>query len=86
MSEPRRTPHGAGKSGGAQPTELMGIGIQFVAVLLAFLFAGKWLDERLGTSPWLLMIGVFLGFGLSLLYIYRKLAIDPKDPRKGGKQ
>ena len=85
MSEPCRTPHGTGKSGGPQPTELMGIGIQFVAVLLAFLFAGKWLDERLGTSPWLLMIGVFLGFGLSLLYIYRRLAIDPKDPRKGGK-
>ena len=85
MSEPRPTPRNAGQSGGQDPKALMGIGVQFVAVLLAFLFLGKWLDERLGTSPWLLMIGVFLGFGLSLLYIYRRLAIDPKDPRKGGK-
>lgn len=84
MDEPRRTPPNAGKSTGPRPADLAGIGVQFVAVLLVFLFLGKWLDERLGTSPWLLMIGVFLGFALSLLYIYRKLAIDPKDPRKGG--
>ncbi len=85
MDEPRRTPPNAGKTGAPKPADMMGIGVQFVAVLLAFLFLGKWLDERLGTSPWLLMIGVFLGFGLSLLYMYRRLAIDPKDPRKGGK-
>ncbi len=85
MSEPRPKPSKSAQTGGQDPTALMGIGVQFVAVLLVFLFLGKWLDERLGTSPWLLMIGVFLGFGLSLLYIYRKLAIDPKDPRKGGR-
>ena len=82
MSEPRATPP---KPRGPQGADLMGIGVQFVAVLLAFLFLGKWLDERLGTSPWLLMLGVFLGFALSLLYIYRRLAIDPKEPRKGGR-
>ncbi len=85
MNEPRPTPGKAGKPTGPRPAELTGIGVQFVAVLLAFLFAGKWLDERLGTTPWLLMLGVLLGFGLSLLYIYRRLAIDPKDPRKGGR-
>ena len=85
MDEPRRTPPNAGKSTGQRPADMAGIGVQFIVVLLAFLYAGKWLDARLGTSPWLLMLGVFLGFGLSLLYIYRKLAIDPKDPRKGGK-
>lgn len=85
MDEPRRTPPNAGKSTGPRPADLAGIGVQFIVVLLAFLYLGKWLDARLGTSPWLLMLGVFLGFGLSLLYIYRKLAIDPKDPRKGAK-
>ena len=84
MDDPHRTPPDAGKTGAPKPADMMGIGVQFVAVLLAFLFLGKWLDELLGTSPWLLMIGVFLGFGLSLLYIYRRLAIDPKEPPKGG--
>jgi F0F1-type ATP synthase assembly protein I len=85
VDEPRRTPPNAGKSTGPRPADLAGIGVQFIVVLLAFLYLGKWLDARLGTSPWFLMLGVFLGFGLSLLYIYRKLAIDPKDPRKGAK-
>ncbi|HYW06189.1 MAG TPA: AtpZ/AtpI family protein [Longimicrobium sp.] len=85
MSENDSMPPRGGKQAARPAADLMGIGVQFVAVLLAFLFAGKWLDERLGTSPWLLMGGVFLGFGLSLLYIYRRLAIDPKDPRKGGR-
>ncbi|MBW3571836.1 MAG: AtpZ/AtpI family protein [Gemmatimonadetes bacterium] len=42
-------------------------------VLVAFLFAGKWLDDRLGTEPWLLMAGVFVGFGLSVYWMYRRL-------------
>lgn len=51
----------------------MGLGLQFVVVLLVFLFAGKWADEKLGTSPWLLILGVFLGFVLSVLSMYRRL-------------
>lgn len=85
MSEPRATPPKSGKSRGPQPSDLAGIGVQFVGILLIFLYAGKWLDQRLGTTPWLLLLGVMLGFALSLLYIYRRLAIDPKDPRKGGR-
>ena len=37
------------------------------AVLLAGpavgFFAGQWADGKLGTDPWLQMIGVFVGFG-----------------------
>lgn len=65
--------------------DLAGIGIQYVATLLAFLFAGRWLDGKLGTAPWLLMGGVFLGFALGTLYIYRRLAIDPKQPPREGR-
>ncbi len=60
----------------------MGLGIQFVAVLLAFLFAGQWLDEKLGTKPWLLILGVFLGFILSVLYMY--LRLNEANRKKGG--
>ena len=63
-------------------TELAGIGIQFTLVLLAFLFGGRWLDQRLGTEPWLLLAGVFLGFGLSTLWMFRRLqARGGKGPR-----
>ena len=71
-ADPEARPRGGGPP---QGTELAGIGIQFTVVLLAFLFGGKWLDDRLGTEPWLLMGGVFVGFGLSLLWMLRRLRV-----------
>lgn len=58
------------------------VGIQFTVTILAFLFGGRWLDARLGTSPWLLIGGLFLGFVLGTLWIYRRLVVDPQ----GGKR
>ncbi len=69
-----KSPGPGGRGGGGQdPSQLAGIGIQFGVVLVAFLFAGKWLDDRLGTEPWLLMAGVFVGFGLSTAWMYWRL-------------
>lgn len=77
----KANPRGPGgtKGGGQDPAQLAGIGIQFGVVLVAFLFAGKWLDGRLGTEPWLLMAGVFVGFALSVLWMYRRLVVRDKD-------
>lgn len=55
------------------PTELAGFGVQFVVSVLLFLYAGRWLDTRLGTSPWLLLLGTFLGAGAAFYSLYRKL-------------
>ena len=60
---------GAGPSGG----EFAGLGLQFAIALIGGLYAGQWMDRRLGTAPWFLMIGVFLGAGLSFYSMYRKL-------------
>jgi F0F1-type ATP synthase assembly protein I len=62
-----------GGKGPLQGMELASLGLQFTLVLLAFLFLGRWLDDRLGTEPWLLLAGVFAGFGLSTLWMYRRL-------------
>ncbi|HWK90017.1 MAG TPA: AtpZ/AtpI family protein [Longimicrobium sp.] len=70
-----------GGRSGADPAQLAGIGIQFGVVLVAFLFAGNWLDRRLGTQPWLLLAGVFLGFGLSVLWMYRRLVVRDREKR-----
>ena len=53
--------------------QFAGIGIQFAASILLFLYVGQWLDRKLGTSPWLLIAGVFLGAGASFYSMYRKL-------------
>jgi F0F1-type ATP synthase assembly protein I len=59
--------------GGTSPTQFAGLGLQFVIAMLGGLYAGQWLDRKLGTAPWLLMIGVFLGAGLSFYSMYNKL-------------
>jgi len=53
-------------------------GFQFAASIVAFLFLGQWLDHKLGTSPWLLIAGVFIGAGASFYSMYRKLMRAPK--------
>jgi ATP synthase protein I len=73
--EPRRSPPRESATSGAA---VAGLGLQFVVAILLFLFIGKWADERLGTEPWLLIAGVFLGAGASFYSIYRRLMADQK--------
>jgi F0F1-type ATP synthase assembly protein I len=63
----------AASEGGTSASEFAGFGLQFAISILAFLYAGQWLDRRLGTAPWLLIIGLFAGAGLSFYSMYRKL-------------
>ena len=65
----------AGKGGGEGPSasEFAGVGLQFAVSILVFLYLGQWLDRKLGTAPWLLMVGVFFGAGASFYSMYRKL-------------
>ncbi len=68
------------KTGPRQPppavsgAEFAGIGLQFAAVILAFTFVGYWLDKRLGTSPWLLVLGVFGGAGAGIYSMFLKVS------------
>ena len=66
---------------GPDYSSLAGMGFQFVIAILLFLFIGKWLDSRLGTSPWLLILGVFSGATASMISMYRK--VFPPDASKG---
>ena len=63
----------------------MGLGLQFGLAIILFMFVGKWLDARLGTSPWLLILGVFVGAGGGFYSIYRRLMEDQRreDARRG---
>lgn len=69
------------RAAGPPARDLAGLGLQYVGTLLLFLFGGQWLDRRLDTAPWLTLAGVFLGFILGTLYVYRRVTIDPRDGR-----
>ena len=49
--------------GNMKPSDFkaLGIGIELSAVIGGFAYGGYWLDERWGTTPWLLIVGVLLG-------------------------
>ncbi|MEP6989326.1 MAG: AtpZ/AtpI family protein [bacterium] len=73
--DPRPSAEAARKAAqdGPSGAEFAGIGLQFAISILGGLYAGQWIDKKLGSAPWFLIIGVFLGAGLSFYSMYRKL-------------
>ena len=64
---------GRGHSAALGGAEYAGAGLQLAVTIVAFMFLGIWLDKRLGTGPWLVILGVFFGAGAGFYSIYRKL-------------
>ena len=56
--------------------------MQFGITLVLFAFAGIWLDKRLGTSPWFVILMVFAGAGLGFWSMYRRM-LGKGDKGKG---
>jgi F0F1-type ATP synthase assembly protein I len=44
-----------------------------VAAILIFLFAGQWVDKKLGTDGLFTIAGVFIGAGAAFYNMYRKV-------------
>jgi F0F1-type ATP synthase assembly protein I len=59
---------------GISGSEFAGVGLQFAVTLVVFALAGIWLDKRLGTSPWLLIVLVMGGAGLGFWTMVRRLS------------
>lgn len=55
------------------PWALAGLGTQFFASILLFVWIGNWFDRRFHTSPWFLLGGVLLGGGGGFYASYRRL-------------
>lgn len=66
--------------------DFAGVGVQFVAAILVFLFLGKWIDGRLGTAPLFLILGTFVGAAGGFYSMYRKVSAATRQsstPRRG---
>ena len=66
-------PKAGGADGGTSITQFAGVGLQFALSILVFVYVGNWLDRKLGTAPWLLLVALFVGAGGSFYSMYRKL-------------
>lgn len=59
----------------------LGLGTQLAASIILMLFIGKWLDQYLGTYPYLMIIGSFLG-GFAGIYNVIKAVLDLNKKKK----
>jgi F0F1-type ATP synthase assembly protein I len=57
---------------GLSGSEFAGIGIQFAVTIVLFAFAGIWLDGRLGSSPWFVLLMVLGGGALGFWIMVRR--------------
>ena len=58
---------------GMSGSEFAGVGMQFAVSIVLFALAGIWLDKRLGTWPWLVIVFVLGGSTLSFWSMYRRV-------------
>ncbi len=77
-------PTGRSPSKPPSGAEFAGAGLQFALTLVVFMFLGIWLDKRLGSSPWFVLICVFVGAAAGFYSIYRKLMGSAKRDLGGG--
>jgi F0F1-type ATP synthase assembly protein I len=61
-----------------QLTALAGAGVQFAVTVALSTTVGWWIDEQLGWSPWMLMIGALLGAVGAFYQLCRTLLKDNK--------
>ena len=64
--------------GGLSAADFAGVGLQFAFAIIAFLYAGQWLDNRVGTGGVFTIIGVFVGAAAAFYNMYRKIAAAQK--------
>jgi F0F1-type ATP synthase assembly protein I len=57
-------------------TRYAGVGLQFAIAVVLFLYAGRWVDSKLGTAPWGLIAGVFIGGSAAFYSMYHRLMTD----------
>ena len=53
---------------------LLGVGWYVAICIVGGVWGGVWLDDKLGTSPLFLLIGLVLGIGIAGAGVFRMLA------------
>lgn len=61
--------------------QLSTVGLSFVLALVMGFGGGYLLDGWLGTSPWLTLLGFFVGVAAGVLNVYRVMQLANKPPR-----
>ncbi len=74
MDGPRKSRADTVRTIGALST----VGLSFVLAVVIGAWFGRVLDSWLGTSPWLFLLGFFLGLAAGILNVFRTASKTPK--------
>jgi hypothetical protein len=66
----------------AQASRYLGIGLTWALSTGVFLYLGTVADARLGTEPWLTLVGAFVGGAAGFWYMYYHLVVEPERRRR----
>jgi ATP synthase protein I len=87
-NDPGRGPRDSGAKPEVEPqivsvARYSGLGLQLAASVVLFLAAGQWLDRRIGTDPYLTVLGAFVGgaAGFYALYVGLVKGQQKKEPK-----
>ncbi|MEZ4417412.1 MAG: AtpZ/AtpI family protein [Gemmatimonadota bacterium] len=60
----------------------VGFGLTWALSTLIFFLLGLWLDQRLGTVPWLSIGGAFFGGATGFYNLYLHVIVEPRKRRE----
>jgi F0F1-type ATP synthase assembly protein I len=61
-----------------QSAPYLGLGSFFTISIAGGLLLGYWIDKKLGTTPWLTLMGTILGFILGFYHFFKVVLNDRK--------
>jgi F0F1-type ATP synthase assembly protein I len=59
------------KSSPGSISSYLDLGLRLMLSLLIGVVGGRWVDDKLGTSPLFLLLGLFIGIAAGFLTVYR---------------
>jgi len=73
---------------GLSGSDFAGLGIQFAAAILIFVFAGQWLDKRFNGNGLFTIAGAFVGAVGGFYHMYRRISAAQRqdDERRRGSE
>jgi|SRR6185369_11014331 len=68
-----------------QLSPLLGAGAQMAAAVVLMFFAGRWLDEKWGTTPWMVLTGILFGSVAGFYQFFKAVQEAGKSEEKESK-
>ncbi len=79
MNEPQQ-PNDKSPQSPQSPLAFASLGFELVVPVALLTYGGYWLDSRLGTLPWFLLLGVFLGMAVGFYNLFRRAMPAKRGP------